>query len=229
MTYIYSHSSIYNNMKIIFLAPVTLIIIFITQCVNTNSIKSSKDYALYNDDGELLRPKDYRSWIFAGTVTTPKLLDSTALFPDFQNVYIDPVSFDFWKENGYFREGTVMVKELLWATKQRTLPIGQGFVQGDAYDIAVTVKDTLRFPDVPGGWEYFHFGEDEGGNYKESTVVVGKSLGCIACHSRSEAGYGPFPELYAPLRDAKKFGKDSPENLKNRGSLPSGKLDHLVD
>lgn len=208
---------------------ITLFIVLALQCTHEKKDEIEKSYAIYNEKGELLRPKDYRSWVFAGSATTPKILDSTVLFPDFQNIYIDPISFNFWKENGYFREGTVMVKELLWATNKRILPIGQGFVQGDAYDIAVTIKDTVRFPDVPGGWEYFHFGEDEAGDYPETSSVVGLKLGCIACHSASEAGYGPFPELYAPLRDAKGFGKDSPENLKNRNSLPSRQLEHLTN
>jgi len=217
-------------MKNILMAIVAaLVIVLALQCAQSEKKVIEKSYAMYNEKGELLRPKDYRSWVFAGSATTPKFLDSTALFPDFQNVYIDPVSFEFWKENGYFREGTVMVKELLWATDKRILPIGQGFVQGDAYDVAVTIKETIKYPNVPGGWEYFHFGQNEVGDYPEASGVVGLSLGCVACHSSSEAGYGPFPELYAPLRDAKGFGKGSPENLKNRNSLPSGQLKRLTN
>lgn len=187
------------------------------------------DYYTFNSNGELERPLDYRTWIFAGTATTPSSINPNQLFPDFQNIYIDPVSYEFWKNNGYFREGTVMVKELLHATDQKTLPIGTGFVQGNSYDIAVTIKDTVRFPDVPGGWEYFHFGEDENGNYADFSKKIGKSDGCIACHSQAKAGYGPFPELYAPLRDAKGFGKGNPENLKNKKDLPSNQLKLLKD
>jgi len=204
------------------------ILVFIVQCFPNNNLANKKTHMNFNEAGELKRPEDYRSWVFAGSVSTPQILDTNALFPDFQNIYIDPEGYQFWKENGYFAEGTMMVKELLYATDKRTLPIGKGFVQGRAHNLAVTLKDTVRFPDVPGGWEYFDFGELPNGDYKDYTQPVGNTLGCIACHSNAEAGYGPFPELYAPLRDAKGFGKGSPENLKNRSELPSEKLKRLV-
>lgn len=211
-------------MVILKISLIISLFILTVQCFSPKETVKNKEYAIFNDQGDLMRPLDYRSWIFAGTVTTPKILDSAALFSDFQNIYIDPVSFDFWKENGYFREGTVMVKELLKATDLRKLPIGEGFVQGKSYSFSVTIKDTVKYPDVPGGWEYFHFGAQDNGDYDDHTGPVGKTLGCIACHSLSEQGYGPFSELYTPLRDAKGFGKDSPENLKNKNSLPSAKL-----
>ena len=202
------------------------------QCKNQeNTIDKGTEisYYTFNEKGDLQRPLDYRTWIFAGTATTPISINPNQLFPDFQNVYIDPVSYEFWKNNGYFREGTIMIKELLHATDQTSLPIGTGFVQGNAYDIAVTIKDTVRFPNVPGGWEYFHFGEDENGDYDDFASNIGKKDGCIACHSQAKAGYGPFPELYAPLRDAKGIGKNNPENLKNRKTLPSNQLKLLKD
>ncbi|MCD0479406.1 hypothetical protein LPB90_13170 [Chryseobacterium sp. LC2016-29] len=42
---------------------------------------------------------------------------------------------------------------------------------------------------------------------------------CISCHSNTKAGHDPFHELYMVMRDAKKFGKNSPENLNTRGGL----------
>lgn len=206
------------------------------QCNKTNSMSENtysnvekKVYYYFNKNDELIRPKDYRTWFFAGTVTTPESLNPNQLFPDFQNVYIDPDSYEFWRENGYFREGTIMVKELLRQTSTTELPIGTGFVQGRAYDIAVTIKDTVKFPDVPGGWEYYHFYEDDQGDFTDLAENIGRSQGCIACHSKAEAGYGPFPEYYAPLRDAKGIGKENPENFKNHKNLASNKLENFRD
>ncbi|WP_345989180.1 cytochrome P460 family protein [Chryseobacterium sp. Chry.R1] len=202
-----------------------LLIITATAISRSNKIEKNPYYK-YDKQGNLFRPKDYRSWIFAGTVASPKILDPNVIFPDFQNIYIDPISFKFWKKNGYFREGTIFVKELLKATDRRELPIGKGFVQGKVWDVAVTIKDTARYPKAPGGWEYFDFVEDKDGNYDEFSPVMGNT-GCIACHSKSETGYGPFSELYAPLRDAQGFDKDNPENLSNRNKLPSYLLRYL--
>lgn len=180
-----------------------------------------------NEKGELLRPKDYRTWFFAGTVTPQKSINQNQLFPDFQNIYIDPISYEFWRNNGYFREGTIMVKELLHQTSKTELPIGTGYIQGSTYDIAVTIKDTIRFTDVPGGWEYFDFYEDGENEFKDYAQNIGKAHGCIACHKNSEAGFGPFPEYYAPLRNAKGIGKNNPENFRNHQNLESNKLEKI--
>lgn len=178
--------------------------------------KPAKKYYSFNENDELLRPKDYRTWVFAGTGTTPKLHDSTAFFPDFQNIYIDPESYAFWKKNGYYREGTMFVKELI--RKGDTIsPIGKGFFQGDAYSLSATIKDSVRFPEAPGGWEYFKFTDYEQGILAEASPKLGGA--CITCHSNAKAGYGPFTEFYMPLRDAKGFGDDNPENLNIRKGL----------
>lgn len=176
-----------------------------------------KSYYTFNEKNELVRPKDYRTWVFAGTGTTPKSHDRAALFPDFQNIYIDPESYRFWKENGYYRDGTIFVKELI--RKGDTIsPIGKGFFQGDAYSVSATIKDSIRFPDAPGGWQYFEYDTDNG-LLAEASPAVGGS--CISCHSKAAAGYGAFTELYLPMRDAKGFGKGNPENLNTRKGIIS--------
>jgi len=175
-----------------------------------------KNYYTFNEKGELNRPTDYRTWIFAGTGTTPKSHDSTAIFPDFQNIYIDPESYAFWRENGYFKEGTIFVKELI-RKGDSISPIGKGFFQGEAYSLSATIKDTLRFPDSPGGWEYFKYTDYDKGVLTETSPVLGNS--CISCHSNTKAGHGPFVELYMVMRDAKGFGKNNPENSNTRGGL----------
>lgn len=178
--------------------------------------KTGKTYYAFNEAGELIRPTGYRTWVFAGTGTTPESQDSTAIFPDFQNIYIDPESYAFWKENGYYREGTIMVKELI--RKGDTVsPIGRGFWQGEAYSLSATVKDTIRFPDAPGGWQYFKYTDYEKGLLTDASPMLGGK--CISCHSNTKAGYGPFIELYMPMRDARGYGKDDPENGGRRKGL----------
>jgi hypothetical protein len=68
----------------------------------------------FNDNGELIRPVDYRAWTFVGTPVTPNEMNNgEAPFPEFHNVYIDPQSFEHYKQTGEFREGTVLIKELV--------------------------------------------------------------------------------------------------------------------
>ncbi len=39
------------------------------------------------------------------------------IFPDFQNVYIEPPSYVYWKKHSKCREGTIFVKKLLRKVK----------------------------------------------------------------------------------------------------------------
>jgi hypothetical protein len=192
-------------------ASVLMVLIFAKACR-----QEEKEYYQFTENGELIRPADYRTWVFVGSAATPKALDSTVVFPDFQNVYMDPEGYQFWKENGYYKEGTIFVKELL--RKGDTIsPIGRGFYQGAHYSLSATIKDTLRFPDVKGGWQYFKFT-----NYKQQLLNgTSPALGgkCISCHKASKLGYGPFTEYYPILLDAKNYGKDNPENRATRAGL----------
>lgn len=204
---------------------VAILVLGAVSAVTSTQAKEQKSgYYKFNQKGELVRPDDYRSWVFAGTGTTPKALDPNVLFPDFQNVYIDPVGYRFWKQNGYFRDGTIFVKELIRKGETNS-PVGTGFFQGEAYSLSITVKDSKRYPDAPGGWQYFKFADYEKGVLTKTSAALGG--GCIACHASAKAGHGPFVELYMPMRDAKGFGKGSPENLDTRPGLMPKMPEHL--
>ncbi|QDH78550.1 cytochrome P460 [Echinicola soli] len=194
-----------------------LLILSITTALLVQSCQQEEEkYYQFTENGELMRPVDYRTWVFVGSAATPKSLDSTALFPDFQNVYMDPDSYRFWKEKGYYKEGTIFVKELL--RKGDTVsPIGRGFYQGPHYSLSATIKDTVRFPDVKGGWQYFKFTNYDKQLLNDSSIALGGK--CISCHSLSKSGYGPFTEFYPILQDAKNYGKDNPENRNTRTGL----------
>lgn len=44
----------------------------------------------YTSDGKLLQPKDYRNWVFIGSMVTPNGLNNgKAGFPEFHNVYVE--------------------------------------------------------------------------------------------------------------------------------------------
>ena len=72
------------------------------------------NFGAFTKENVLLTPKDYREWIFVGAPVTPKdMNDGKPAFPEFHNVYIDPTSWNHWKKTGEFRDGTVIVKELV--------------------------------------------------------------------------------------------------------------------
>ena len=172
-------------------------------------------YAAFDDAGQLLRPTGYREWIFVGTGTTPEVHDAEALFPDFQNVYIDPVSYAAWIETGEFPEGAILVKELLTLGETETA-VGRGFWQDDYRSLSATVRSTARYPDTVGNWNYFNFTDAEAGVLTPAAAPLGTE--CSDCHVGNAPEGGVFHDLYPVLRVSRGAG-ERVEDRATRGAL----------
>lgn len=157
-----------------------------------------KHYARFTQDNELLTPRNYREWVFIGAQVTPKdMNDGKPAFPEFHNVYLDPVSYAHWKKTGEFRDGTVIVKELSSVgTKQSAS--GNGYFQGEYNGIAATVKDSKRFADRTENWAYFTFA-----SYEAKNGALQADEACAACHKANAEQDMVFTQHYPVLRAAK--------------------------
>ena len=163
-----------------------------------------------NGDGELERPKGYRTWVYVGTPVTPNDMNGGAApFPEFHNVYIDPESYEVYKSTGKFREGTILIKELL-SVGSKAAVSGNGYFMGDFIGLEATIKSKQHFPDDPGNWAYFSFTND-GGPLEDTAAPINK-VTCNACHEVSAADDFVFTQYYPVLSAAKNFGDGSPEN-----------------
>ncbi|MCE7914497.1 MAG: cytochrome P460 [Nitrosomonas sp. PRO4] len=161
------------------------------------------NYGSFTKDHDLLTPKGYREWVFVGSPVTPKdMNDGNPAFPEFHNVYIDPTSWDHWKKTGEFRDGTVIVKELVSVGAKESAS-GNGYFQGEFLGIAATVKDSKRYPDRPGNWAYFTFE-----SYEAKQGVIQADEACAACHKANAAQDMVFTQHYPVLRAAKPGKKD---------------------
>jgi hypothetical protein len=166
------------------------------------------DYLEFNSDGELVRPTDYRSWVYVGTPLTPNELNGgNAPFPEFHNVYIDPSSFEHYRDTGEFPDGTVLIKELVSVGSKQAVS-GKGYFMGDFLGLEATIKSKDRFPDEPGHWAYYSFGHEYplAKSAKEFPAAA-----CNACHAASAADDFVFTQYYPVLRVAK-GAKSNPEN-----------------
>jgi len=188
--------------------------------------EANNSYVTFDENGQLKRPRDYRSWIYAGGATTPKTHDPDVLFPDFQNVYIDPVSYKYWKKHGEFRDGTILVKELIYQSFITESPVGKGFFMGEYRALSATVKSECRHPDQHGGWNYFHWVNRKESKLNEYAAPLGEE--CATCHIENAPDGGPFYNFWSVLRDAKGFGDDAPENCDTRKGL-STTMDCTMD
>ncbi len=172
--------------------------------------------AKFDSEGNLLRPEGYREWVFIGTPLTPNDMNGgMAPFPEFHAVYIDPASWAQYRKTGKFRDGTVLIKELISVgSKQATS--GVGYFMGEYLGLEAAVKSKAHFPDEPGNWAYHSFttpGSPMEGEEMRKQIHAGAPLKdkakafptavCASCHQASAAEDMVFTQFYPVLRSAK--------------------------
>lgn len=160
------------------------------------------------NNGELERPTGYREWVYVGTPLTPNdMNDGKAPFPEFHNVYIDPDSWSHWKAAGKFRDGTILVKELV-SVGSKVAVSGNGYFQGDYVGLEATIKSKSHFPNEPGNWAYFSFSTKD---HKTLTARAKQfpTESCNACHAGAAADDFVFTQYYPVLGAGKGTGKEA--------------------
>ncbi len=157
----------------------------------------------YTTDGQLLLPKNFHEWVYVGSPLTPNALNGgQAGFPEYHNVYIEPGSYEIYKQTGEFPEGTILFKELQLTLPaenpdgSRTEPSGKGYFPGKFNGADVTVKDSKRFAGT-NGWGYFNFNHHEP---KAPMAKVKDKSECAFCHIASAKKDEVWTQFY-PLLD----------------------------
>ncbi|CAM1373046.1 cytochrome P460 family protein [Tenacibaculum xiamenense] len=198
------------------LCNIALILLIFTSCSNGSS-KGMSDNSYQNksfftmENGELIRPTGYRSWVFVGTPVTPNDLNGgKAPFPEMHNVYIDPASYDHYKKTGIFKEGTILVKELV-SVGATSAVSGNGYFEGEFIGLEASVKSKEHFPNEPGNWAIFSFTQPKTGILKERTKQFPYAA-CAACHDTNADDDFVFTQYYPVLRAAKGAGDINPED-----------------
>jgi hypothetical protein len=158
----------------------------------------------FTPDGKLKRPVGYRKWMYVGTPLTPNDLNGgEAPFPEFHAVYIDPESYAHYEKTGQFRDGTVMVKELIGVGAKEATS-GKGYFMGEFSGLETSIKDSKRFKDEPGNWAYFSFGH----KYPlKADVAKNAAASCNECHQASAAKDYVFSQYYPVLRASEPLSK----------------------
>ncbi len=157
----------------------------------------------YTSSGELILPKNFHEWVYVGSPLTPNALNGgMANFPEFHNVYIEPCSYEKYKQTNVFPEGTIFFKELQLTLPgqnpdgSRTEPSGRGYFPGPLNGADSTVKDTKRYA-ATGGWGYYNFNHHEP---KAPTAKLKDKTECAFCHQASAKKDEVWTQFY-PLLD----------------------------
>jgi Cytochrome P460 len=143
----------------------------------------------FNKSGELVRPKNYREWIFLSSGVG---MNYGAGPLPFSNVFVEPSAYRKFVETGKWPESTIFALEIRQPATEGSINKG-GQYQTALLSVEFSVKDKTRFAD---GWGYFAFN----GN-TTSAKVLGDAAGCNACHGKNAAVEHTFVQFYPTLFD----------------------------
>lgn len=145
----------------------------------------------FTRDGRLVRPKDYREWIFLSSglgMTYGPTPESGN--PRFDNVFVSPAAYKTFLATGVWPEKTIFVLEVRDSESKGSIN-QSGHFQGEIAHVSAEVKDSSRFKDK---WEYFALPASG-----EPGQALPKSAGCYACHSQHAAVENTFVQFYPTL------------------------------
>ena len=167
-----------------------------------------KTLPVFEGKTTLLRPVNYREWIFVGSsrglsyAANPPAQNQaspTARDEMYHNVYITPTAYRDFAKTGKFPEGTMLAMELASSDTKRE-PGLQGSFEKEFIGLEVSVKDSNRFES---GWAYFNFSNGMGSAYKDKAEPFPASAGCVSCHKQNGETDNVFTQFYPVLRAAK--------------------------
>ena len=143
--------------------------------------------------GKLVRPADYRRWIYVssgfGMSYTQKPEDAQM----FTNVFVKPSAYDYYLANGKWPDKTMFVLEIYGSTSKGSIN-RHGSYQKDFMGLDVEVKDQARFADK---WAYFNFDGVE----KAASSISPSQNACWKCHEQNAAVEHSFVQFYPELLD----------------------------
>ena len=196
--------STYFKKNFVVLSLVVFALILAVFVFTKPSVAEKSDvFYKFNEKGALIKPEGYREWIFVGTPVTPNDMNNGAApFPEFHHVYIDPVSYKHYKDTGKFRQGTILIKELI-SVGSKSAASGIGYFQGEFIGLEATIKDSKMFPKEPGNWAYFSFSKPDHTLPVNATAKAFPAAACNACHDAAAAEDWVFTQYYPVLRALK--------------------------
>jgi cytochrome c553 len=144
----------------------------------------------------LLRPADYREWIFlgAGLGMTYQPPSGGGGSQSFTNVFVNPSSYRSFMQTGRWPDKTVFVLEARASGTDAEPNLGGRF-QTNLAAIEAEVKDS-RFPD---GWAFFDFGRADALRDSSEPLSGQRVAACIECHTKHTAVERTFVQFYPTL------------------------------
>jgi cytochrome P460 len=160
----------------------------------------------YDEKGQLLRPTDYREWMFLSAGYGMNYSPEPGSHEMFTNVFVQRWAYDEFAKSGKWPEQSMFVIDEREAASRSSIN-QKGHYQTDLMGLAVEVKDSTRNPDK---WAYYGFAADS-----KSSGAMAHGNSCWACHDAHAAVEHTFVQFYPTLKTvAKQFGTYNEEREK---------------
>lgn len=148
----------------------------------------------FTADGKLVRPANYREWIFLSSGLGMTYNESSKSEPSFENVFVSPAAYREFLATGKWPEKTMFVLEIREGSSHGSIN-KSGHFQSGLIEIEAEVKDSARFP---AKWAFFGFA-DKPGNLAPSARMIPQSSACNVCHAKNGAVDNTFVQFYPTL------------------------------
>jgi hypothetical protein len=145
----------------------------------------------FTKDGKLVRPEEYRRWVYVSSGFGMSYSQSASGPQSFTNVFVAPAAYDYFKDHGKWPDRTMFVLEIYSSTSRGSIN-KHGSYQTDFEGLDVEVKDEGRFADK---WAYFNFGSAE----KAASAFEPSKNDCWTCHDQNAAVEHSFVQFYPEL------------------------------
>lgn len=177
-----------------------------------SSDDSSSDRPQYAGNNELLRPGDYRSWVFLSSGFGMTYNPMAGGHDMFTNVFVPQWAYREFLASGKWPEKTMFVVEERGGDSKISINQHGHYQTTDLMGIGVEVKDSSHFPEK---WAYFNFDETT------KSAAANPKEGCFQCHDAHAAVEHSFVQFYPTLKPvAQKFGTYNAEREKVKAAEP---------
>jgi len=163
----------------------------------------------FTADGKLVRPANYRKWVFLSSGYGMSYSQNISDDPDhlmFTNVFVPPADYDYFLQHGSWPEKTMFVLEIYGSQSKGSIN-QRGHFQTELMGLDVEVKDASRFPEK---WAYFGFDAKQAAN---APVAPAKN-DCWKCHEQNAAVEHSFVQFYPALLKIAKENKTFKDGVK---------------
>jgi Cytochrome P460 len=162
----------------------------------------------FTPDGKLIRPAQYRKWVFLSSGYGMSYSQKASDDPDhlmFTNVFVPPADYDYFLQHGAWPEKTMFVLEIYGSQSKGSIN-QRGHFQSELMGLDIEVKDASRFLEK---WAYFGFDAET-----SSAPVAPAKNDCWSCHDQNGAVEHSFVQFYPALLKIAKEKKTIKDGVK---------------